>query len=62
LPEGHEHVNRSPPAIQIPPNPLLRKGGSGDFHAKSVALQSLLTNHQGHEENNSLQDQPYPSS
>jgi hypothetical protein len=30
-PNGHERVDRSPPAIQIPPNPHLRKGGRGDF-------------------------------
>ena len=29
---GHERANRSPPAIQIPPNPPLRKGGREDFH------------------------------
>ena len=34
VPNGHERANRPPPAIQIPPNPPLRKGGRGDFHGK----------------------------
>jgi hypothetical protein len=43
IPNGHERANRSPPEIQIPPHPPLRKGGRGDFYGKSETLDQATS-------------------
>jgi predicted glycosyltransferase len=35
VPNGHQRGKRSPPAMKIPPNSPLEKGGGGDFHGKT---------------------------